>query len=885
MEKRIPITLLTSLSLFSLNAQIILVEPYLQDAEPESIKILWETNSGTTNTVEWGTVQNNLNQSATASSITTQNPNLLHEASLTGLVANTRYYYKTISDNTESEVFDFITPPLKSSNQSFNLVAMSDMQKDGAFPLKFQEVVNDGIIDYFEDNYGPDIPANLGFVMIPGDLVANGNSYSQWQNDFFGQAENLFTRVPVYPVLGNHENNSAYYFQYFTLPENGTIGYEEHWWYKDYSNVRIIGLNSNSGYRIQAQLDWLAATLSDACNDDDIDFVFAQLHHPHKSELWTPGEISYTGSVITQLEDFSTDCGKPSIHFFGHTHGYSRGQSLNDMHLWVNVATAGGAIDNWGEFPNADYEEFSNSIDEYGFVVLNVDAGADPEFTLTRVTRGDQDMVIDNEEQDILTIRKNETSPDLPSGVFPDGETVSPDCFILEANAFSDPGGDTHQASQWQISTDCNDFSNPVFDSWKQNENWYNEVNTQAGDALTDEEVHNLDENTTYCWRVRYRDEHLAWSNWSTPLSFETGVSNLTANLMLNEGAEDGINDWIIETGIIESLTNGECNGIAPHSGTYYFAVGGLCDGNETAYSEVFQKMDVSTYSTEIDAGSDVLFGGYLSNFGGSDQPTMNLEYLDASDNSLGTSEVLTTLNSSWTLLETTEVIPFGTRTIKAILTGTRNAGTDNDSYFDDLKVQLDTSPGDDCELGPLPIEMILFEAHCVDEKMHLHWEVIEQEVREYSIEHSQNLKAWEEVGNVQASSSQFSIKSYAFEDIENTGGNLSYYRLKIVGRDGGFQYSSIISGECKTNLTQVAIYPNPVSDHQLNIDIALSEGDSKATIQITNLLGQVIYRKAERLTNGLNQFSFETKDWAKGYYLVSIQSQNWQWNEKIVKQ
>ncbi len=82
--------------------------------------------------------------------------------------------------------------------------------------------------------------------------------------------------------------------------------------------------------------------------------MFAQLHHPHKSELWIPGEISYTGDVIELMENFTEECGKPSIHFFGHTHGYSRGQSHNHNHLWVNVATAGGAIDHWGEYPQAD---------------------------------------------------------------------------------------------------------------------------------------------------------------------------------------------------------------------------------------------------------------------------------------------------------------------------------------------------------------------------------------------------------------------------------------------------------------------------------------------------------------------------------------------------
>ena len=48
----------------------------------------------------------------------------------------------------------------------------------------------------------------------------------------------------------------------------------------------------------------------------------------------------------------------------------------------VNVATGGGRIDYWGEYPNNDYEEYSVSQDEYGYVFIQVDAGNNPKFTL-----------------------------------------------------------------------------------------------------------------------------------------------------------------------------------------------------------------------------------------------------------------------------------------------------------------------------------------------------------------------------------------------------------------------------------------------------------------------------------------------------------------------
>ena len=100
--------------------------------------------------------------------------------------------------------------------------------------------------------------------------------------------------------------------------------------------------------------------------------------------------------------------------------------------------------------------------------------------------------------------------------------------------------------------------------------------------------------------------------------------------------------------------------------------------------------IDVSEFSNCIDdSAATSIFGGYLSNWSGSDQPEMHISFLNEDNVVLGTSEPLTTLNSTWTEFNTSLLIPPGTREIKYTLTGTRHAGTDNDSYFDDLFLQV----------------------------------------------------------------------------------------------------------------------------------------------------------------------------------------------------
>lgn len=673
------------------SAQSISVQPYLQDAEPNSIKIMWETTIDTESTVEYGTTAG-LGSTASGTSTTGLISTQVHTTQLTGLLPNTRYYYKVVTGSAESPIHDFITPDVQSAEQSINIIAFSDMQQDWTEPNKFEEICNDGIIDYMTDQIDADIAANINCVMIPGDLVATGSNYVSWETTFFDPSENLFSHTPVYPVAGNHEGDSPNYFRYFDLPQNGTSGYMEHWYYKDISNVRIIGLETNSGYRIQAQLDWLDGVLADACSDDDIDFVFAQFHHPHRSELWLSGELGYSGDIIDRVAQFSTDCGKPSIHFFGHTHGYSRGQTQEHQHLMVNVATAGGNIDYWGEYAQNDYNEYLVSQDEYGFVWMEVEAGADPQFLLKRIGRGDPGNIQDNVLRDSIRVKFHNPGPDQPIGIFPgQNDQLTPECIIFLGSAYNHQDNHEHGASQWQIATDAG-FSNLVYDQWKNHMNWYYEIDTQAGDDLEDEEVTILGENTTYYWRVRYRDKSLSWSDWSSPVMFSTTVASTTANLLLNGGAENNTTNWTEVAGSFESILSGECLGNNAFAGSRLFAVGGVCDPN--AYAEGYQDIDVSSYSTDIATGLvEIQFGGYLSDYNGSDRPEFRLDLYDSNSNLITSTNTFGSQTSNWIYFNQSFVAPTNLSTIRMVLMGTRNAGTDNDSYFDDMFVKLNLDP------------------------------------------------------------------------------------------------------------------------------------------------------------------------------------------------
>ncbi len=658
--------------------------PYVQHVTTSEAWILWEAaGSGE---VEWGT-STDLGEQQSGETVDGD----IREAQLTGLSPATRYYYAVGAGDGDSAIHHFTTPP-QDREASFRFAAVSDVQQDGDNPDKYDEVLHQGIVDHLAAQYGGDLDEDLAFVLVAGDLVDNGWNQDQWRHDFLAPGQDLMAEVPFYPVLGNHEANAPYFFHYFHLPDNAAEGYEEHSWTFDRANVRVIGLDSNSIFANSDQLDWLEGVLDEACVDDDLDFVFAQLHHPYLSELWPPGELNFTGEVIALLDAFSTTCGKPTAHIFGHTHGYSRGQSRDHVHVWVNVATAGGNIDYWDEYAQIDYEEFVVSQDEYGFVLVDVTAGNDPSFALRRYGRGDEYVTEDNVLRDEISIRRYNTAPAVPEARLPAENTESsPHCVVLAASPYCDPDGDEHGATHWQLSTDCADFGEPVVDRWIQHQNWYGEEDTQAGDHLGDLAAGDLDPETDYCWRVRHRDRSLAWSDWSAAVPFRTTAGDLVDNLLTNPGAEEGADGWTAVTGALEVLTDGECGGISPFAGDHYFAVGGVCDPHELG--EAVQAVAVDTHAASIDAGDVVVrFGGMLSNWGGDDQPEIELVFRDEAGAELGRTGRSTSTLSEWVLVSAYAAVPPSTRAVDFLLFGTRHAGNDNDSYFDDLHLYLSDS-------------------------------------------------------------------------------------------------------------------------------------------------------------------------------------------------
>ena len=508
-----------------------IVTPYLQQPTPTSMIVGFETQSDQLSMVEWGLTPD-LGQTAFGTAQSSSAGTHIHHVEVASLQGGTRYWYRAVTESTIGQTHTFTTAPESGDESSFNFLAFSDAQY-GGYGTVLQDIVDLGMIPFMEqDSGGLELDQSVGFLIVPGDLVSTGSNHSHWTDHFFGQADDLLKHVPILPALGNHEGNASLYYEYFDLPDaHGT----ERWYTTDYGNVRVLTLDSNIGGATQTA--WLQGELDEAAGWESIDFVIAQLHHPHESEQWTPGESGFTTAVVELLEQWSSETGKPSVHVFGHTHGYSRGQRRDHRHLMVNAATAMGSIDYWGYYPNNDYEDFTVSRVDWGFCVFTSSAGSNPTLRLRRVSRGNDIIDRDNEVVDEIVIRRFNDQPYTPQGLSPNpnDDPLPGWGVMLESTGFQDMDGDGPMASHWQVSANATDWSAPVVDELKNKENWYRPTNGDywySQNLVTDPVISRVTLRqsvpgcSTLYWRVRHRDDGLQWSDWSIPLAFQTGSSD-----------------------------------------------------------------------------------------------------------------------------------------------------------------------------------------------------------------------------------------------------------------------------------------------------------------------------------------------------------------------
>ena len=433
----------------------------------------------------------------------------LHKFSLKNFAPDTKIHYWLRAENKVSKVYKHHT--LSQTKENFSLVLMSDAQH--GYKVTKKQIRESVAKHLFSKNPVTDYPVRM--TLFAGDLVQEGDEYHRWKKEFFGPMSLLNEKVVLFPAIGNHEKDHTYYYKYFDLPQNGSESYKEHWYTVDYQNVRIISLDTNKGYRIQEQLNWLEGVLSEA-EEKKFDFVLAEFHHPYQSELWVPGNTKYSGLIQSRLEEFSKKTKIPSFTIFGHTHGYSRGHSFKANHSMLNVASIGGAIDDWGDYLQKDYPEYLISMDNFGWVLAEVEQGENPQIRFKRFSFGNDSHQEDEGVVDQFVIKRFNKKPIAPEILGFQQMKTFPTYYNAEIrlSEFMDEDSDTHLSTHIQVSWDPS-FQKGVKNIYQNSINLYFNEDKNAQKSLVAPIIRIKKSKNPQYIRARFRDSSLGWSQFS----------------------------------------------------------------------------------------------------------------------------------------------------------------------------------------------------------------------------------------------------------------------------------------------------------------------------------------------------------------------------------
>lgn len=294
---------------------------------------------------------------------TIQLPSLkgLHTFAMRGLDPGRDVYYKITLSDAQGEQIDTAILSFTTANEQADTVRFGVIGDTESRPW-----INDRIAKQLWE-------AHPDFVVHLGDITDNGerDRKSQWTHEYFSGLEQLQSRIPVFAVPGNGEDDNLYWFQrYFPSPRNqdNAAGY----FYFNWGMVDFFMLDSNERSKAfqpgGEQYVWLENQLMES----RAPWKVVCFHHPGP-----PGTYGDEASVAG-LEPLFTTYGVQLV-LNGHKHTYERSKPRIGDQLDASGTTyiisggAGGNLkDEAGEYPQSRFTEkiFRN----YNYLMIDADS-------------------------------------------------------------------------------------------------------------------------------------------------------------------------------------------------------------------------------------------------------------------------------------------------------------------------------------------------------------------------------------------------------------------------------------------------------------------------------------------------------------------------------
>ncbi|MCB0632397.1 MAG: metallophosphoesterase [Saprospiraceae bacterium] len=322
-----------------------LVKPYLQYSTQSGMSVLWETTMPASTFVRYGVAAFNVDEAPLPMIVSDPKLQLMHEVRMEDLKPETNYFWQTISvneagDSLISELYSFKTAVNDSSAYAFALVG--DTQSNSKTPWGWSVIAQ----KVWEER--------PNFVVHAGDVVDWGPDKSDWTGEFFAGGQALMSRIPVFTVLGNHEGDADYYYQYMANPT------PEYRYTFKYGNAEFFMIDTNRDVQEGSdQYNWLEQALARSTAT----WKFAIHHHPpYSSEKDDHGDTykeastmgTHARNLVPLYEKYGVD-----FSLFGHTHVYERTWPLKNNRInqkegvvYINSGGAGGGLETFAPTRN-----------------------------------------------------------------------------------------------------------------------------------------------------------------------------------------------------------------------------------------------------------------------------------------------------------------------------------------------------------------------------------------------------------------------------------------------------------------------------------------------------------------------------------------------------
>ncbi len=307
------------------------VLPYLQDLSDSSFSVMWETSLPVIGHILIGKAEFHKLKPKMKTAAKENKLNKLHYLTVNGLEKENLYFYQVVNidengDTLKGPVTQIIIPDYDKSEVSFTVIG--DIQG--------------GIITW-ENISKLMIEKRPQFIIHVGDLVRNGPNDYEWIDEFFKPAHLLLSQVPLYPAIGNHEQNASNFYRYYNLPENNAF------YTIKKGPVKFIFADTNKDILPGSKhYKWLELQLAQSKEP----WIIVVHHHP----IFISANDAYRSSLMATAHK-----GDPNIIHLkslyemynvdlvlnGHVHDYERSWPIYKNHInnnngVVHITTGGG---------------------------------------------------------------------------------------------------------------------------------------------------------------------------------------------------------------------------------------------------------------------------------------------------------------------------------------------------------------------------------------------------------------------------------------------------------------------------------------------------------------------------------------------------------------